>query len=640
MFGVHHATLRQEYRDEAVDFAANTTAEFVRLATDFVEQGRQSWLDVTAYKLNLVLSNWGINSPTVFLVRDHAKDLAHFWNLRAASDADVPAWLIPIPTDGAAEPEVLQRLREWLLAFLPYGWHPNYCHVTSASVSEAECMAFANQLQQVLAGSPIEAVDYAPPRNRLPVVVPYEYEQVWAVEIVGRRLTMQPPRPKAFDWLGRPKSWYVDLKKDIKSGRAVLDMQFPPRPLVLDLLNGPCPPSFELTTIPRVGDGTDGINVRCTDRKEVVNIYIPTGEEVFTAILREHGMEPVPDEKKSSYLPVIKRFGGIHLAAAAFSGQSGAVLTTLASGPKTHPEIQGLCRLGAGDVSGESYLDRIEPMFRTQSDRMKRVSRRRFADYAKHSAPENLRLRSLLEYWADRSIVTRQWRVGPCGRCRQQDDVPVLDIRKRILCAHCGHRITLPANVPVTYQLHRAVQHAVSEGLVPVVLTGRFLKNLSHSGFFWLPGAKYRVGSQVGDIDLLACCDGRIVFAECKRLEGTPPDTKVWQDVESQFIETAKTATRCGASLAVLAARVTDFPQTTKDRLAAAIGSSVPYLLLTAADLDKGTRITEQAGHRVWLSLSDLIPEAFPERRRTPTGRSRTIVMGQGVEPDEEGISA
>lgn len=640
VFGVHHPTLREEYRDEVTAFTANTATAFVALATEFVKECQQSWLDVTGHELNPHLSGSGYLSPTVVIVREPVPDLSLFWNLRSASDADMPAWVIPVPETCLTEPGLLDALKDWLLAFAPYGRRPNYCHVTSAAADEATCREFAGRLQGALAGTPFEAVDYEPPRNRLPVVIPFEYETTWAAEIAGRTLTFQPPKPKAFEPLASPRSWVVDLRKDVKTGRAVGELQLPPGRVAFELLNGPCPPGFEHTIIPRTGDGHDCVNVVCSGRKEVVRVYLPTAEEVLLESLREYGVEPVADEKRASYLPVIKRFGGLHLAASAFAGQSGSVLVALADGTKTHPEIQSACRLGSGDVAGETYEQRVEWMLTRETDRMKRVARRRFTHHARHAEPENLKLRSLLEFWADRSVLTRQWKLGPCGHCRQQYFVPSLNIQKRVVCTHCGHRITLPAMVPVGYTLHRAVRHAISEGIVPVVLTGRFVRNLSHGGFLWLPGVKYQIGTKAGDIDLLACCDGHLVFCECKQLDQTPPEAKVWDEVAEQFLETVDVAKRCRGSLAVLAAQVNEYPERVVQRIAAAVGTSVPYLLLTKAELEAGCRKVDDGGHTRWLGLHDLLPVPFPERAREPTEKSRGINMGWGVYTLQEGGNA
>jgi DNA-directed RNA polymerase subunit RPC12/RpoP len=634
-FGVHHQNLRKEYFDQDTQFTENTTDGFIELTTEFVKEWQQSWLDVTGHELNprIVGPGWGWGQlpPTVILVQDHALDLALFWNLRTASETTYPAWIIPIPFQDSTDVKVLVKLKGWLLAFLPYGPRPSYCNVTSQTVGEAACRGFAQLFQATLAGTPIEAVDYEPPSFRLPVVIPYEYETTWAVDIRGQKLTIQPPKPKAFDNLGASRAWFVDLLNDVKSRRAVKDLQLPPSPVVFELLNGPCPPGFEHTAIPRTGDGTDSVNVRCSDNKEIINLYLPTSEEILGEILREHGVEPLPDEKRSSYLPVIKRFGGLHLAAAAFSGQSGMILATLLHDTKTVWEIQGACKLGRGELTGESYIQRIEVMLGRETERMKRVSRQRFFEHARHSAPENLKLRSLLEYWAERKILMRHWRIGPCRRCKQQYFVPQLNIQREVLCTNCGHRISLPATVPVGYTLHRAVKHAIQEGIVPVALTGRFLRNITNHGFFWLPGIKYQVGTKQADIDLLACCDGHLVFCECKRLEQTPPDARVWDEVVTQFLETAEIARRCKGSLAVLSAQVSTFPDTIRNRIKAAVGTSIPFLLLDKLDLEKGYRDKQVGKFTPPVGLHDLLPTRFPERPRPQLDKPRTINMGWGV---------
>jgi hypothetical protein len=103
--------------------------------------------------------------------------------------------------------------------------------------------------------------------DRLPVVIPIEYETTWAAEVAGRTLTIQSPRPRAFESIASPRSWVVDLRRDVKTGRAVGELQLPPNQAVFELLNGPCPPGFEHTSTPRTGDGHDCVNVICSGSK-------------------------------------------------------------------------------------------------------------------------------------------------------------------------------------------------------------------------------------------------------------------------------------------------------------------------------------------------------------------------------------
>jgi hypothetical protein len=63
-----------------------------------------------------------------------------------------------------------------------------------------------------------------------------------------------------------------------------------------------------------------------------------------------------------------------------------------------------------------------------------------------------------------------------------------------------------------------------------------------------------------------------------KTLEDAPPGSPVWDEVVSQFLTTAEVARRCGASLVVLTARVGEFPEEVRKRIAAGVG--LPHLLL------------------------------------------------------------
>lgn len=181
------------------------------------------------------------------------------------------------------------------------------------------------------------------------------------------------------------------------------------------------------------------------------------------------------------------------------------------------------------------------------------------------------------------------------------------------------------------YTLHRSVRHAISEGIVPVVLTGRFLRNLADGGFLWLPGVKYKIGSQLGDIDLLACCDGRLVFCECKQLDNVLAEAPVWDDIITQFQETVSVAKRCKGSLVVLASQVTEYPDAVKKRIAEMIDGSIPHLLLNRHDLEEGCRKVIEDNFTRRMRLHDILPICFSERPREPKAKSREINLGWGI---------
>ena len=154
---------------------------------------------------------------------------------------------------------------------------------------------------------------------------------------------------------------------------------------------------------------------------------------------------------------------------------------------------------------------------------------------------------------------------------------------------------------------------------------------MTSKGFFWLPGVKYTCEGKEGDIDLVACCDGHLVFGECKSLKDTPPGSPVWDEVVAQFLTTADVARRCGASLVVLAAQVGEFPDDVRKRIAEGVGTTMPHLLLNRRNLDDGYQLTPRGEESYPLQLADILPTPYPEPPRQSNGQPRTIDTGWGV---------
>lgn len=640
-FGRHHPNLRENLRDEEIMFASMNFSEFVDLVRDFVDEWKQSWIEVGSYRLSSQVPFGQPLVPTIVLVEDVIQDLSLFWNLRMPSDSDTPTWVIPIPRVCALDPVIQEKLRDWLIAFQKYGGRPNYCVVTSASVSEQDCCQFAECFATTLKTTAIEHVDYQPPPNQLPSILAYEHSTIWPAELVGHRLTFTPPRPKTFQ-VKSSESWFVDLLKDVKTGRAVRDVHLPSSSIVPDLLNGPCPPNFLFCGIPVFGDGVDSINVRCNPGQTVVNFQIPSADEVLQEILFEADLKPVHDEKRSSYVPTIKRFGGLHAAARAFTGQPGKILGLLSGTgesqsfiseadpeankkllrmPTFRPDaIKKKCQLGGKRLSGDNYLERVAQMMNSESDRKQRLAQSRFKKFSRRESPEDMTLEALLEHWADKSILVRRWRVGPCSHCNQSHFIDRLNIQKPIRCANCGNRIRLKESIEIGYALEHAVGRSLQEGIVPVALTGWFLRNMTNRGFLWLPGVKYQDGNETGDIDLLACCDGYIVMAECKSLGKSSPDSAVWNTVAEQFSKTVAVAKRCNAHLVVFASQTAEYPKHFKQQLETTAGE-IPLLLLNNNDLETGFR----SGDGPPLQIGSLFRPEFPDPavKRTTPGQRR-----------------
>lgn len=656
VFGVHPTDLDEKFCDEQVVVQEPNPVDLIDTHRNFVDERAESWLDAGSYGLSPHHIDNPPAEPTIVIVKELIPDLCLFWNLRLASDRTKPTWVIPIPETTVPNEYLYKSLRDWLLAFKAYGYDLNYCVMKSTTAEKDVIEQMAADLQKFLSGSGIEYVDYEPAKNRIPLVVAFEQTITWPAETEQQQLTIVPPSINTFSVSGYSEPWFVDLLKDNQTGRAVLDVKLPESIIIPEILNGPCPPNFGQSATPCFGVGVDALSFLCSTTKEIIKFHIPTAEEVLEEILREQGYEITHDEKRSSYLPTIARFGGLHLAAAAMSGQAGQILEILCSGrlrstgeiseqddtnhqsvlvaqghSLTPTQIKSIGKLGNGKLGDEHYMDRIKKMLSTATDRVKRIGMKRFRRYADQQIPDEMTLQALLEHWADQSVLTRRWVLGPCKTCKRKSFVDKVSLTKLPSCVHCGTNLQMCEQTAIAYSLAPSVRHSLSEGLATVVLTGRFLRNMTNSGFFWLPGVKYKQSNSAGDIDLLVCCDGILVFGECKKLTNTPHDATSWEKTTEQFLRLASVAIQCDGGLVVLAALVDSYPAEVEQRINEELSERISVLLLTKTDLEKGRRPSGTENDWLSLSIHDLVPTTFPEPKVERTPGRRQFSLGWWV---------
>lgn len=647
MYGNIDADVDGKYRDELLTINTLDTSGFIKLHKDFVEGRKISWLDAGSFGLNRIRDYPGYIAPTIVIVGDGIADLSHFWNLRAIASSTDSSWVIPIPSEVVHLPEVHEALSDWLAAS---PWHatPDYCTITTSAATEGVTTCLADGLKKSLKNTAIKNIDVIAPQNRLPRIIPFENETAWPAELEGRRLTIVPPSITTFKPHGHREYWLVDLVKDNKTGRAVGEMCFPRTAIMPDIINSPCPPQAGLPSPRRFAHGHGSVNILCSGNQKPVSWYIPRAEEVIEETLLEHGLNVQSDEKRNIYLPVIERFGGLYQTAKALSGDQGKVLETLRSGRVRSieemrqldvakqslqlgaegfvllaEEIRGRAGLKTSKLGEERSIEDIRLYLRSESQRVQRIGIERSIEYWDGRRPTDATIQALLEHWANQRIVRRKWQVGPCRKCEKKKVfVDHVDLNELPPCPHCGATTSIRGGFEVAYSLEPTVRNALNEGMGTVVLAGQFLKNLSQVGFFWLPGVKYKGG----DIDLLACCDGRFVFGECKGLADTPLDADTWRPVTDQFLDTAAVARECNGDIAILAAMVEEFPIDVRNRIEKELTGKIPYLLLDKRDLETGFR-EERGEIRSRMSLRSVIPILHPERVNDIEG-TRTIRMG------------
>ena len=163
-----------------------------------------------------------------------------------------------------------------------------------------------------------------------------------------------------------------------------------------------------------------------------------------------------------------------------------------------------------------------------------------------------------------------------------------------------------------------------------MALTGNFLRNLTNRGFLWLPGLKYTYDRVDGDLDIVASCDGHLVFAECKLRDQSDADKIEWSKILNQVRSMAVIGRVCKADLIVFAALIDNYPKHFRDDVSRIAGNDLPIEILNREDLEKGRRWIKGRIVAVGrpLCLRDLIPDRFPEERMPKFDEPRVVESG------------
>jgi hypothetical protein len=489
---------------------------------------------------------------------------------------------------------------------------------------------FAEWLKSILSGTAIRFVDVWPATNRIPNVIAFESEKLVEIRRQGRTATWLRPQSRLAELFGSNVSWMVDLVEDASKQRSPFELMLPPVRTSTEILNAPNPPTVTHSSVPLFGRGFDSVNVRCTKREELIRHWLPTDREILEELLYQRGLRFKEDEKRACYLPAIKLLGGLDQASSALSGVRGRILQELARGPATVHEIKGRLQLGNGKIQ-ELNRDRyFELMLQYLTPTQTRIGRQRLRHYWRKTLPRDTKLQSLLEHWVSNGILRRLFRIGSCPNCQTTHHEPRIHIARPYQCPGCGASIPMAESQVVEYQLQPILEAALRQGLMPVALTGRFLRNLTSRGFLWLPGLKYSHEGIHGDIDVIASCDGHLVMAECKSRDQSDPSTIEWGKIVEQVMALTSVAKACRVSFVVFASMVDDYPPEIRDRIESLGTADLKVHLLNGDDLEKGHRPIQPKPlpTTVPASLLDFVPDPFPEVTFPRFDEPREIAMG------------
>ncbi len=589
------------------------------------------WLDMASNGLSR--HSYSLSSarlPTIIVVRTRA-DAALYWNMRSLRGVGCSATLIAFPEHEIENARSVQALAEWVHR-RPV--HCNGCQVLSETCARKSLDRLARRLRpRILWADPRSRefhVVVREPSYDAPVVIPFERQTHVRVFSSGSSLSLDVPVPQSHSELSGSEAWICDLVKDPVSGRAPLEVSVPPRRSAIEILNAPSPPTFSTDSL-RLGFGVDSVNIRCSKDRPTERICLPTEEEMLDGVLRERGIVVRKDEKRQRYMPALELLGGLSKAAQALSGNSLVVLKAFLHKSKERkyetvkpPTLTQVTSSSVGEIVVSPRESPIKMMIDMLPSFARLVAERRFSPSAvgpepKRSKKAHGEVRAIVRQLVSAGALRRIWMLDCCAHCGKDYPVAELHINPPMPCPGCSRPISIGESVQIGYQLNELLALAIREGVIPVVLAARFLRNLTHDGFQWLPGVKCSMGLIDGDLDILGCCDGHLVAAECKCREDSRGGRAMWSSFESQLERSTAIARAAGVSVFTVASLHSRYPKSFRKAVGLMAGSEMSVLFLTKEDLMTGQRRISRHGAVSYLRIDDVLPRraaAKPRRNR------------------------
>lgn len=307
-------------------------------------------------------------------------------------------------------------------------------------------------------------------------------------------------------------------------------------------------------------------------------------------------------------------FPDIKEAAIALTGTSWKVISALKSEPLTYDSL-----LGKAKTRKTKKTIRLPKIADMVSQHQNGLYRELFEKRVKRELTDSISdvtpIEQILEYFVKRNVVIRKWKLDQCPGCEREYWDNDLDIRKPLLCPGCQTYIPFKEKVRLGYELNPLVQLALDEGIRPVVLTARFLKNLTFHGFLMYPGVKLKKSKKETDIDICAIGDGVLIAGECKNLSDFKKNGKVlWREILSQLTVPIGIAKTCGFQLFFVASLTDRYPKNFQCEVLNLAGDSLKFLFLTREDLENGRRkYTDKDGNERTVYLRDILnpPKSF-----------------------------
>ncbi len=516
-----------------------------------------SWLDIANFKLSPICN--GPSPPIVVLVNslNPIRDIALYWNLRQGSGVGFSSQIILFPENEVSTNSLVEKLADWIaIAPIPL----NYCQLHSDDCSKQILDTLARKLRPRLRKRKKDTQFHVNVHFRENPTVLFCYEREESVSISSDENTITIPKigPWLEQTLPRHCVWVCDLVKASITSRHPFDYCLPKRASILELLNITSGQYYNWAEL--VGLGHDAISVEFQNNPNTqsVKFQLPTETEVFETILAEANIKTIKDEKNIRYNQTLKLFGDINDASTALTGISWDIIEVLLTKPLSYNELRRKAKLGKKkhDIDLPEMPQRILNL--RYQGQAKQIAKQRIKYALKTSFRKDSLDIDILEQLTTRKTLKRRWNLPKCVMCDKAYWVDHIDLDQPLVCPGCSNLICIPDKVDVGYQLNELVRLSINEGIRPVILTARFLRNLSNDGFFWTPGMKIDNNGIKTDFDIVACLDGYLVAVECKSLENASDDSAIWEEeILQQLQEPIEAVKKCGFDFFSLALSIT-----------------------------------------------------------------------------------
>ena len=602
-----------------------------------------SFWDISGSALTTI-NSFG-EAPTIFVLSRSVVDYSWFWNNRYKFLAGNNG-CVAIPVDSIEQIETITSLAEWLIEC--HSKRSNFCQIKSISADKASLQTMARKLRPRLRKYGFKHVDVVyEEKPSIPNMYvqhhKYDIEASW-FDAVSFKFNL-------------PTLSFNEEIRDSDSGRWVLEIEggdklkghnpsivsFKTNTLILNTPSSTSPNFQFIGHSRRYYSGNIAISVK--KNQSFYSFTLPSIAELLSPYFKSIKIKEIQDEKRRCYESVFELFGGLNHFSTCCNDLRYSILSSFWSEKYLPCEnlttsLSKGCPIKQSDIPFPVTLNEIKNRSKIGKDLLKPFSKSIYHSFIKnrimldtlasrHNAEKDFYRsntpQSFISWLVKQRITRRILRYPECMLCGNKCDwVSKVDLEQQLICTRCGNEIPFPnATFDIGYQANPLVYRAFKEGIRPVALTLSVLADASRRGFMYIPGYKGSLNDTKFDIDIIAICNGHLVFCECKNMENVPSKSRDWSTVKHKFEQLIEIASYCGANSVVLASLADDYPVSIHRIAKNKTTNQLRVVLLSKNDLIRGHTLVKDPDVKFRRAFFE---EYFISKSKIKKNKSKRII--------------